>query len=106
MYWLGTITGASGSYNNLATGLSGIGAFAIPPSVRSLYLMPSASGLAFELSSATGISFQTTAARSAQLAGPNVISGPFRVQGENVVVAIWNAAGGFVSCRVYAGARP
>lgn len=102
MFYLGTITGASGGYNNLATGHSGIGTFSIPTGTRALYLVPSASGLAFELFAAGGAT-NTTAGRGAQLTGPGVINGPFRpVTGGGIVVGIWNAAGGFLSVRVYA----
>jgi hypothetical protein len=107
MYYLGTITGSSGSCSNAWTGPSGLGVFAIPPGTKALYLMPSASGTSFELGVATGISFQTTAARAAQLDGPNLVNGPFRVinagpSGQPTVVAIFNPAGGAVSVRVYA----
>lgn len=104
MLWLGTITAASGGYNNLATGLSGIGAFSIPPNVKALYLVPSASGLTFELFQATGAT-NTTAARGAQLTGPGVLNGPFRtlnLPNTGVVVGVYNSAGGFLSVRVYA----
>lgn len=102
MYFLGTVSGASGSYNNRTTGASGVSAFTIPPNTKSLYLMPQASGLFFELGAATGISHVTSAVRGAQLAGPNTINGPYRcASGENVSVAIYNSAGGFFSCRVY-----
>lgn len=105
MYFLGSITGASGAYSNQQTGASGIGTFVIPPSTQSVYLMPSASGVSFELGAAsgtTGSTFQTTLARAAQLDGPGLISGPFRVaKGSNCVVSVFNPAGGFVSVRVY-----
>ena len=61
MYFLGTISGMSGAYNNLLTGVSGIGTFTIPAAAKRLYLEPSASGIRFEFGVAT--SFQTTAAR-------------------------------------------
>ncbi len=107
MYFLGSITGASGAYSNQQTGASGIGVFQIPPSIRSIFLVPSASGVLFELGTATGATggtFQTTVARGAQLDGPANISGPFRtIPGTYTVVSIFNAAGGFVSVRVFAG---
>jgi hypothetical protein len=111
VYYLGTITGASGAYSNQQTGASGIGTFFIPPAVRALYLMASASGVLFELGASTGVTgaigstFQTTAARGAQLDGPNTIMGPFRcvsTPNQSTVVSIFNSAGGFVSVRVYA----
>lgn len=114
MYYLGSITAASGAYNNQITGVSGIGTFVIPQAVRSLYLMPGQSGILLELgvaSGTTGSTFQTTAARGAQLDGPNMISGPFplvvgaTVPGACAVVSIYNSQGGFVSVRVYAGAH-
>lgn len=105
MFYLGTVTGASGAYSNQATGLSGIGTFAIPTGTRELYLAPSASGILCEIA---GASHMTTAARAAQLnfapAGGGIINGPYRVPpGGNPTVAIYNSAGGFVSVRVYAG---
>lgn len=109
MQYLGTITGSSGSCSNAWTGPSGIAApFAIPPGARRLWLQPSASGVKFEIASATGISFQTTAARAAQLAGPNVMNGPFPLGRTDwpSVVAVYNDAGGNVSVRVYADANP
>lgn len=108
MFFLGAITGASGAYSNQRTGASGIGTFPIPPGTKSLYLMPAASGILFEMGIATGGSgstFQTTQARGAQLDGPNLISGPFRcprIMGAHTVVSIYNSAGGFVSVNVYA----
>jgi len=103
MLFLGSITGASGGYNNLATGASGIGTFTIPTGTRELYLVPSASGLLFEVFGCSGAT-NTTAARGAQLNGPGVINGPYRVMpGPGVVVGIYNSAGGFLSVRVFAG---
>lgn len=101
MYFLGSITGASGAYSNVQTGVSGIGTFAIPAGAKSLYLVASASGLKFELGGASG--FQTTALRGAPLAGPDVLNGPFRVPAgaPGTIVSIFNSAGGFISCRVY-----
>lgn len=109
MYYLGTITGSSGACSNAWTGPSGLGFFAIPPSVKSLYLVSSASGVLAELAIATGISFQTTLGRGAQLDGPGVIVGPLRCgvgPGTNsapTVVSIYNTTGSTVSVRVYAG---
>lgn len=105
MRWLGSITAASGGYNNLQTGVSGIGAFTVPTGVRALYLQPSASGVQFELFHGVAGATNTTAPRGAFLdfANPGTINGPFRcVPGASVVVAIYNQAGGFVSCKVYA----
>lgn len=105
VYYLGTITGASGAYSNAQTGASGIGTFAIPSTSRSLYLVSSASGVLAEFGATLG--FQTSAARGAQLDGPNTIMGPFRTvpgpSGYGPTVSIYNSAGGFVSVRVYAG---
>lgn len=102
MLWLGTVTAASGAYNNLQTGHSGIGTFTVPPGVKALYLHPSVSGLQFEIFAATGAT-NTTAARGAYLNG-NVSNGPFRVPNcysGGIVVAIYNSAGSFQSVRVY-----
>lgn len=102
MFFAGTITVASGSYSNAATGASGGVPFALPPGARSVYLQPSVLGLGFELAVATGISFQTTAARGALLA--TGLNGPFKlpVTRYPVVVAVYNAAGGIVTCTVFA----
>ncbi len=106
MYYLGTITGYTGAVNNQTTGLSGLGLFNIPLGTRSLYLVPSASGLLCEFGVATGptgSTFLTTKLRGAQLDGPNLISGPFTVVAGNFpVVSIWTDQAGFVSVRVYA----
>lgn len=106
MYWLGTISGASGAYSNQQTGASGLGYFAIPQSVKSLYLVPSASGISLELLNATGSTgstFQTAAGRCAQLT-PNTINGPFRtIGGPHHVVSVYYTGTGFVSVRVFAG---
>jgi hypothetical protein len=109
VYYLGSITAASGAYSNQQTGASGIGTFIIPNAVKSLYLVPQQSGILFELgqsTGATGSTFQTTLARGAQLDGPANISGPFRVVTNalncGIVVSVYNSAGGFVSVRVYA----
>jgi hypothetical protein len=102
VYFIGAISGASGGYNNRTTGASGVHAFTIPPNVKSLYLQPQQSGLLFELGAATGISFLTSAARGAQLSGPNVINGPYRcIDGGNVVVSIYWSGAGFCSCKVF-----
>jgi hypothetical protein len=102
MYFLGGITSASGAANSQGAG------FVIPQGAKSLYLMPSASGVQFEFgrhTGATGSTFQTTDQRGAFLDGPGLVSGPFRVvQGPGVwtVVGIYNTTGGTVSVRVYA----
>lgn len=109
MYYLGTITGTSGGNYNNQTGPSGIGTFTIPAGTRSIYLVPSASGLSFALSNATGITAFMNAGNGAFLAAPplinapNPISGPYRVTGPNIVVGIWNAAGGAISVRIFSG---
>ena len=111
MYYLGTMTAASGGYYNDRTGHSGIGAFSIPKNVKALYLFPSASGVQFGLSTATGVTAFMTAGNGAPLAapvtpgGPDPLNGPFLVIGGNsgnVVVGVWNAVGGFISVRVFA----
>ena len=109
MYYLGTMTAASGGYYNNVTGASGIGTFSIPVNVRSLYLVPSASGVGFLLSAATGttafVNDRNNAPLNAPIAGAvsNPINGPFQViAGTNITVGIYNAVGGFVSVRVYA----
>lgn len=104
MFYLGSITAASGGYNNLATGLSGIGTFTIPTGVAELYLVPSASGIQFEMFQGVTGATSTTAARGAFLNFSNggTINGPFRKQpGVSCVVGIYNAAGGFLSVRIY-----
>lgn len=102
MYFLGSVSGASGAANNQQSG-----GFDIPPSTRALYLMASATGVQFELGVATGgtgSTFQTTQTRAGFLDGPNLLCGPFRViqnaQG-HPVVSIYNTTGGNVSVRVY-----
>lgn len=104
MRFLGSITAASGGYNNLQTGVSGIGTFTVPTGTKALYLQPSASGLQFELFMGVTGPTNTIAPRGAFLDfGPNSLNGPFRtIPGAGTVVAIYNAAGGFVSCRVFA----
>ena len=105
MYWRGTITGASGGYYNNTTGNSGIGTFSIPGGVKNLYLQPSASGMFFMLSAATGTTAFMSAGNGGQLewGAGKVLNGPFLTRGENITVGIWNAAGGFISVRVFAG---
>lgn len=107
MYFLGAITGTSGACSNAWTGPSGVGFFTIPPTVKSLYLVSSASNVGFELGIATGISFQTRDARAANIDVGNIIYGPFRCgpggQGGNTIVSIYNTTGGTVNVRVYAG---
>lgn len=115
MRWLGSITAASGAYNNWQTGVSGIGAFTIPKGVRSIWLQASASGLFFEIGS-TGLA--TNDVRGALLpysfaagavAGvPNTPQGPFRTPSTdgNTVVALYNSAGGFISCKVFGSDGP
>lgn len=112
MYFLGAITGSSGACSNAWTGPSGIGFFAIPPGVKSIYLQASTGGVTggvgFEFQQATGISFQTTAARAANIDTGGIIYGPFRCGspgplGNPTVVSIYNTTAGTVSVRVYAG---
>jgi hypothetical protein len=118
MFYLGTITGTSGAYSNQSAGNSGIGTFIIPKSVRALYLVPSHSGISFELlnatsstgGAATGVgTFQTSVGRGAQL-NPNAVNGPFRtIGGPEHIVSIWYGSGGagvFVSLRVYVEGKP
>jgi hypothetical protein len=109
MFYLGTITAASGAYSNQNAGNSGLGTFVIPRSAKALCLVPSTSGLMFELMNATsptgghatGSAFQTTAARAAFIKDGE-INGPFRtIGGPEHIVSVWNAAGGFLSVRVY-----
>ena len=104
MFYLGTVTGASGAYSNQTTGGSGGLPFSLPTGLRELYLAPQQSGILFELS---GASYATTAARSAQLnfapAGGGVINGPYRVPpGGNPTVMVYSTQG-LVSVRIYAG---
>lgn len=105
MFYLGSVTAASGGYNNLQTGASGIGTFTIPTGVAELYLLPSASGLQFEMFQGVTGGTNTTGPRGCFLDFSNgrTINGPFRkVPGSSCVVGIYNAAGGFLSVRVYA----
>lgn len=103
MYFLGSISGASGAANNQQSG-----GFDIPVGTKALYLMPSASGIQYEFgvhTGSTGATFKTTDQRGAFLDGPNLVSGPFHVvqNGQaHAVVSIYNLTGGNVSVRVYA----
>src|SRR5215471_4615628 len=105
MYFLGSISGASGAANNQQSG-----GFDIPPGTKSLYLVSSAAGVLFEFGShtgSTGATFQTTDRRGA-LIDSTGIYGPFPVIPNNpihntrTVVGIYNTTGGNVSVRVYA----
>ena len=100
MYFLGTIQGGSGAYNNAATGASGVAGniFTIPPSAKALYLVPNASGVNFALL-ATGGTGLTTQTRSAQL-NPNAINGPFRVIPGTAYISIYST-GGIVTVGVW-----
>ena len=105
MFYLGSITAASGGYNNLQTGASGIGTFTIPTGVAELYLQPSASGLQFEMFQGVTGGTNTTAGRGLFLdfSSGGGINGPFRkISGSSCVVGIYNAAGGYLSVRVSA----
>lgn len=106
MYFLGAVTGVSGAANNQASG-----GFVIPPGVKNLYLVASATGCLFELGFATGSTgstFQTNANRGAPLE-PNTIKGAYKCVtglGMTTVVGIFNPGGnGTISVRVYAGAN-
>ena len=106
MYYLGSITAASGvAANNWTTGASGIGTFTIPNATKRLYLQPNSTGILFELGVATGAT--TTAARGAVLAhGLGMeLNGPFPVAnsgtGGITTVAIYNSIGGYVSVKVF-----
>lgn len=99
MHFLGTIAGASGAYNNLATGVSGLAPFTIPVGARQIYLSPAASGLQFEIFGATGAT-NTTAVRGAPMGAG--LAGPFRVPpGPGIVIGIYNSIGGVVNVGVF-----
>lgn len=114
MRYLGTITGASGAYNNWQNQASGATGFTIPKGVRSLFLQPSASGLFFEIGSS---GLETSAARGALLpisqAGgvvasvPQQPAGPFRAPGVDggTVVAIYSTQG-LCNVRVFGSDGP
>lgn len=106
MYFLGTIQGGSGSYSNQSTGVSGLAAniFTIPKTTKRLYLVPSVSGINFELGTASG--FQTSATRCAPIIAGQ-LNGPYAVgpSDEAPVCAIYNAVGGIVTCRIYTSPR-
>lgn len=108
MYYLGSITAASGAYFNDRTGVSGIGAFTIPPNTKALYITYGGSGLtglSFALSSATGVTSFITAANGAPVPAVGTIGGPYRVVNGNdcnIKVGIYNPNGGFISIRVFA----
>lgn len=108
MYYLGSITAASGGYYNNATGVSGVGTFAIPNTVKRLYLAYAGSGLtglSFAFSTATGATSFMTALNGAPLPAPGTLAGPYRVvngPGGNVLVGVYNSVGGFVAVKVWA----
>ncbi len=100
MYFLGAISGLSG----IAANNQAVGGFVIPPGAKSVYLMPSASGIQFEFFVATGVtgsSFATTLARGAVLEAK--LSGPYRCGvglGSYTVVSVISGVG-TASVRVY-----
>lgn len=103
MYWLGSISGASGAYYNNRTGVSGIGAFSIPTGLKgAFYLEPSASGCRFLLSAATGVTnfVQADGLNTAQLQGPGILNGPFRFAGQPVI-GVFNGGATQYSVRVF-----
>lgn len=106
MHFLGTIQGGSGSYSNQSTGVSGLAAniFTIPKTTKRLYLVPSVSGINFELGLASG--FQTSATRCAPITAGQ-LNGPYTIGpcDNPPVVAIYNAVGGIVTCRVFTSPR-
>jgi hypothetical protein len=108
VYYLGSITAASGAYYNDRTGVSGIGAFTIPPSIKALYLAYGGSGLtglSFLLSTATGVTSFITAANGAPVPAVGTIGGPYPTVhsvGGNIKVGVYNPNGGFISVRVFA----
>lgn len=80
MYYLGTVSGASGGAYNWSGGASGIANFTIPKYANALYFEPGVSGIRFALSHATGYTaFLSTGAgiNAAQLGGPTGVQGPF-----------------------------
>lgn len=105
MFYLGSISGASGSAYNWSGGASGFANFAIPAGSKALYLEGSASGLRFALSAATGYTaFLATggAIGSAQLAGPATLQGPFyRIPGANCTVGIYTSTATQYSVKVF-----
>ena len=107
MFFLGTITGASGAYYNNVTGVSGFGAFSIPVSAKSVYLVPSASGLQFCMGVATGPTGPgpnfANLNNTAQLAGPGQINGPFRLPPTNypTILGIYAQGATLYNVRVF-----
>lgn len=100
MFYLGTITGTSGAASNYRTGPSGLGTFSIPVTTKSVYVVPGASGVLFELGTTTG--FVTSLARGAQLL-PNQLNGPYHCTGDAVCVSVYHNQAGAISVRVYSG---
>lgn len=103
MYFLGTISGASGAYYNNTTGVSGIGAFTIPANAKSLYLTygASLSNVTFAFSNATGVTSFLNSANGAPVPPFGTIGGPYRVT-QGTKVGIYNPNSVFVSVLVFA----
>jgi hypothetical protein len=105
VYYLGTIQGGSGAYNNAGTGASGTNTFEIPKTTKSIYLVPSVSGMQFACFGHTGGTLLVASGRGAPLSGPDLLNGPFRLDGNSFgiapIVSIYSASG-IVTCRVFA----
>lgn len=110
MYYLGSISGASGAAYNWSGGVSGFAGFSVPLGAKALYLEGSASGLRFALSAATGYTgFLGTggAVGSVQLAGPATLQGPFyRTPGANCMVGIYTSTATQYSVKVFGAHTP
>jgi hypothetical protein len=103
MYYLGSISGASGAAYNWSGGVSGFANFRVPAGVKALYLEPSASGLRFALSAATGYTgfLGTGAGLGAAIMQNVALHGPYRRLGDNCSVGIYSAGATQYSVRVF-----
>jgi len=110
VYYLGSISGASGAAYNWSGGVSGFANFAIPRHTKALYLETSASGTRFLLSAATGYTgFLNTGAglAGANLQAAGVLYGPFyRAAGTDVAVGVYNGGVTQYSVRVFGAHTP
>lgn len=96
MFYAGTIQTASGATlgnSNQVTGISGARPFRIAKDSR-VYLSPDTTGMRWALGASAGFACGVTT--SAPLAGPDSISTPYGMIGENPTISVIGPIGGTV----------
>lgn len=96
MFYIGTISVASGSFANNWTGASGGSCFRVPAYGKNLYFQPNVPTGQFQFNTATGISFRASPTQAAYwgAGSENQAAGPFPIpRTDNFVIGVYSGAG-------------